>query len=201
MPTAPDCVVDRPLSCAILEIVQEMQASPDLFEVFGLLVIPAVAAVGSVVASGVALWIALQSRKDRDVERFEHAVGSMLGSIGAFIGELRVYGKTKTLWVEKWASKSEDEFGPLPPDDSVVVASVLTARMMTRDKEARRMLNEVGWVIERYAETESKIRLEALTKVQTLVVAWMSESEDRRLVINLMKDLKPEEKEKVSQPK
>lgn len=56
------------------------------------------------------------------------------------------------------------------------------------------MLKEVGRVIERYAETESKIRLEALTKVQTLVVAWMSESEDRRLVVNVMKDLKPEEK-------
>lgn len=194
MPTSPDCVVDRPLSCAILEIVQEMQAGPDLFEVSALLVIPAVAAVGSVGASCVALWISLQSRKDRDAERFEHAVGSMLGSIGAFIGELRVYGKTKTLWVARWAEKTEDEPGPIPPDDSVVVASVLAARMMTRDKEARSMLKEVGRVIERYAETESKIRLEALTKVQTLVVAWMSESEDRRLVVNVMKDLKPEEK-------
>ena len=197
MSTALECVDGRRLSCAVLEIVQEMQASPSVFDVLGVLVIPSIVAFASLAASGVALWISFQSRRDRDAERFEHAVGSMLGSIGAFMGELRIYEKSKTLWFAQWAGKLENGPGPIPPDDSVVVASVLTARMMTRDKAALRMLKEVGWVIDRYANTESKTRIEALKSIQSLIVAWMSESMNRRLVMDLMRDMKP--KEKVSQ--
>ena len=198
MPDAIACPDAGPIACSILQVAEALNADPTSFEFWGLLVLPAITALGTLIAVLVSVVVSLSARKQaqesekarQDTEdarnenereqRLQAALGDFMTEIPAHFAAMRKY-EYENLRFQRFQKHGGSVVVFPPPEPSTIG---LTTRLATSELNTTR---EEGVFIEAMKNTvtwhESKKRPHSeycLRRIPPLVVDWVRSAEDGR---------------------
>ena len=189
------CPEGGSITCSILQVAQRLSDGPTDFDILVLLVIPLIAALATLAAVGVSVWVAYRANTKADasefarvnaesariendrIQRFKESLGAFLVEVPEHVAALLKHDRDLMEYPTLVRlGKASSVLPPIKPSNATLMTKIATAELNAIEGEIP-FLEALKVVVGRVSSNDAPMKAQSLRFLPSLIVDWMKGSE------------------------